>query len=431
MTLLRESTRRCGLLDEHRDAGFRPRSVVLVGAALMTAVLLTTTSCTSGSGPDTATSSGAGTETSAAPPPHHEGLLARLRDGGFTIVIRHAATDQSEPDEAVVDLDDCATQRNLSDAGRSDARSIGTATERLSIPIGAVWASPYCRSRDTADLAFGRFDVVDGLERLYPERDEEADQRLNRLIRQEAPRPGEPNLIIASHGVYPSVLAPPVAIGEGEAALYARAGDGFTLVDRLEPAEWAQLGADDANALSGDATRVADSVLGMAGPRDGSAFRVAVPGILVTSAQQVAGMDEVTVTRPDGSRLTARVLGRDDAVDIAALRVDDDSGLPPLHSRSGLAEANLGDRVFAVGPAGEVTAGSLHTLDEPVALDGGSRLDVITVDVDVPSTTLGGPLVNEDGDVLGVLTGAAGTRRGVAIPVDVAREAALDIVASS
>jgi hypothetical protein len=42
--------------------------------------------------------------------------------------------------------------------------------DRLDIPIGEIWASPYCRSKDTAELAFGRFEVVDGLERLYPER---------------------------------------------------------------------------------------------------------------------------------------------------------------------------------------------------------------------------------------------------------------------
>ncbi|MDT0347134.1 trypsin-like peptidase domain-containing protein [Streptomyces litchfieldiae] len=395
-----------------------------LAAPLAGAALLAVVACTGG---DTSTAEG------EPPSPRGGGLLARLREGGLTIVIRHAETDRSQPDDPTVDLDDCATQRNLSEAGRADARSIGTAIDALDIPVGEVWASPYCRSRDTAELAFGRFEVVNGLERLYPERDEQADQRLSQLLRQRAPRDGQPNLIVASHGVYPSALAPPAAIGEGEAALYARAGNGFELVDRLEPDEWAGLDAGaGADALSGGAARVPDSVVAVNGPRGtGSAFRVAVPGVLVTSARLVGNAPEVAVIRPDGGRITARVLGLRHDVDIAALVIDDDSGLPPLHSASGLAEARGGDRAFAIGGSGAVTEGALRALDEAVTLDGGGELAAIRLDADAPPASLGGPLVDEDGHVLGVLTGAAGGRGGVAIPVDVARSAALGIVRDS
>jgi phosphohistidine phosphatase SixA len=329
-------------------------------------------------------------------------LAARLRDGGLTIVIRHAATDRSRPDAPTVVLDDCATQRNLSDQGRTDARTIGTAVDRLDVPVGEIWASPYCRSRDTAELAFGRFEVVPGLERLYPERDEQADQRLSQLIGKQAPRAGEPNLVIASHGVYPSVLAPSVPLAEGEAALYARADGGFELVGRILPEEWAALGDPEVSA-------VADSVVAL---DTGSAFRVAIPGILVTSAHLVADVGEVTVTLRDGERRTARVLGRDREVDIAALRIADDSALPPLHSGSGLSEARTGDAVFAIG-GGAVTAGVLS-----------KSLEAIRTDAELPRDSVGGPLVDDDGNVLGVLV----TTDGVAIPVDVARDAATGIV---
>ncbi|GAB2971905.1 hypothetical protein GCM10023080_039830 [Streptomyces pseudoechinosporeus] len=392
-------------------------------AVLAVAVLLTVAACTGGDpAADTnVTERGAGAQSGGS-------LLASLRNGGLTIVIRHATTDQSQPDDATVDLNDCATQRNLSAEGRSDARAIGTAVRRLDIPVGEVWASPYCRSRDTAELAFGRFEVVNGLERLYPERDEQADRRLNQLIREQAPRPDEPNLVIASHGVYPSVLAPAVPIGEGEAAVYARAGNGFELVDRIEPGEWAELGSG-ADELGPAAARVPASVVSLEGPGGtGSAFRVAVPGILVTSARLVEGAREVTVVQPDGRRLTARVLGHEPRVDIAALRVDDDSGLPPLHSGSGLSEARSGDRAFAIGASGAVAAGSLRALDEPVTTDGGGELEVIRVDADVPRTAVGGPLVNEGGYVLGLLTTATSADGVVAVPVDVARSAALEIV---
>ena len=48
--------------------------------------------------------------------------------------------------------DDCATQRNLTDAGRAEARAIGAAIRALRIPVGDVLASPYCRTMETGTL---------------------------------------------------------------------------------------------------------------------------------------------------------------------------------------------------------------------------------------------------------------------------------------
>ncbi|MGH3912173.1 MAG: histidine phosphatase family protein [Pseudonocardiaceae bacterium] len=181
--------------------------------------------------------------------PDSDGLLAQLRGGGVIVVIRHAATDRSQPDAdertgpdaGPVDFDDCSTQRNLTEEGRADARTIGTAFRELEIPVGTVWTSPYCRSRETAELAFGRAEVIDGLERLYPRRDEVAERRLNQLIREQAPGADDPNMVISGHGVYPSVLAPAVTIGEGEAALYTLRGDDVVLLGEVAPDEWAGL----------------------------------------------------------------------------------------------------------------------------------------------------------------------------------------------
>ena len=80
----------------------------------------------------------------------------QLRRGGVILVIRHAATDQSKPDQNPVDLDDCRTQRNLSAAGRRDAKLIGQGVRRLEVRVGAVLSSRFCRTRETAKLAFGR-----------------------------------------------------------------------------------------------------------------------------------------------------------------------------------------------------------------------------------------------------------------------------------
>ena len=52
--------------------------------------------------------------------------------------------------------EDCASQRNLTDKGRGEARAIGEHVKRLGIPIGTVLASPFCRTMETARLAFGK-----------------------------------------------------------------------------------------------------------------------------------------------------------------------------------------------------------------------------------------------------------------------------------
>src|SRR5262245_65452158 len=79
-----------------------------------------------------------------------------LRKGGYVLYFRHAATDMSKNDAGMKSFDDCPTQRNLVDRGRDDARAIGAAIKTLGIPIGKVRASPYCRTVETAELAFGR-----------------------------------------------------------------------------------------------------------------------------------------------------------------------------------------------------------------------------------------------------------------------------------
>ncbi|GGN23410.1 hypothetical protein GCM10011609_76230 [Lentzea pudingi] len=229
-----------------RGGAVRP---IFVALAVLGAINLTACST-----PDTGAAANSGATTGSAPGESAPGteasgnnLLARLRSGGTVVVIRHAATDRTQQDVDErgdgrrVDFGDCATQRNLSDQGRSDGRSIGMEVRDLGIPVADVWASPYCRSKETADLAFGRAEVVPGLERLYPQRDEVADRALSERIREQWPAGGEPNLVIVSHGVYPSVLAPAVTLGEGEAAVYGGRGDAVELLGRLTPGDWSKL----------------------------------------------------------------------------------------------------------------------------------------------------------------------------------------------
>ncbi len=84
------------------------------------------------------------------------GLVDALRKGGLVILLRHMSTDDFVPEAGAQDVRDCASQRNLDERGRREARELGVAFERLGIPVGSVLTSPYCRCVDTAELAFGK-----------------------------------------------------------------------------------------------------------------------------------------------------------------------------------------------------------------------------------------------------------------------------------
>lgn len=75
-----------------------------------------------------------------------------------TIVLFRHATAPGVGDPGNFKLGDCATQRNLSEKGRAEARKLGEQFRSRKIEVGAVVSSQWCRTRETARLAFG--DVV-------------------------------------------------------------------------------------------------------------------------------------------------------------------------------------------------------------------------------------------------------------------------------
>lgn len=167
-------------------------------------------------------------------------LLDALRGGGNVLLFRHAATDYSQSDTDRQNLAACETQRNLSDAGRAQARAIGEAIRRLGIPIGTVLASPYCRTLETARLAFERAEPSADLVSQLSDEGPDGRARLTAALRALLARPPGPgtNTVLVSHA-----LNIEDAIGrdieEGEAAV-ARPDDagGFAVVARVEAGGW-------------------------------------------------------------------------------------------------------------------------------------------------------------------------------------------------
>jgi virginiamycin B lyase len=177
-----------------------------------------------------------------AEPLRGERLVAALRRGGYVIYFRHAATDPVPDDAEPVVLSDCETQRNLSAEGRRQSRAIGRAIERLEIPIGRVLASPFCRTLDTARLAFETASADGALENLETAEEGEREARIEALRSLLSTRPeAGANTALVAHG-FNIAAAADVTIDEGEAAVFEpRGGDAFDLVARLAPREWSAL----------------------------------------------------------------------------------------------------------------------------------------------------------------------------------------------
>lgn len=131
--------------------------------------------------------------------------LRDLRGGGFTLFLRHGPTDNSRPDRMPqVDVNDCSTQRPLTEDGRMTAVRLGGYLKQLAIPIGAIHSSPLCRARETAVAAFPESQAVIVEPNLIYTANMTASQKLpileetRRLLSTPVP-PGSNRLVIA-HG---------------------------------------------------------------------------------------------------------------------------------------------------------------------------------------------------------------------------------------
>jgi hypothetical protein len=180
-------------------------------------------------------------ERSSAPAPgaalQGAALLKALRGGGHVIYFRHTATDFSKRDDAMKSFDDCDNQRLLSPQGRDDARRIGEAIRALRLPAGEVIASPMCRTMDHARLTFGQ--ATPAPEVSLRERGDGDYPGLAKLL--SAPvKPGS-NRWLFGHGIPFRAVAGAPHLAEGEAVVMTPDGRGWTVVARLQVADWAAL----------------------------------------------------------------------------------------------------------------------------------------------------------------------------------------------
>jgi len=161
----------------------------------------------------------------------NEALWNLVAAGGQVLLIRHAETTPGAGDPPGFKLGDCATQRNLSEAGRAQARRLGEEFRRRGVPVGEVLASPWCRCIETAKLAFGGARPWEPLSNLFG-RQGTTEKQLRALKPRIAAHRGKDNLVLVSHGSTALALTGEHP-GMGEVLVLAPAGGRMRMLGRL------------------------------------------------------------------------------------------------------------------------------------------------------------------------------------------------------
>lgn len=180
----------------------------------------------------------------------NESLLYSLRKGGYILYVRHGEATVGS-DLPNLDFQDCSTQRNLSEYGRQQAIYYGEILRYLQIPIQPfVSTSPFCRTIETAQLAFGSafVQVNPFWYEIYKLSENSSSSKsqmiLNHFhsIMEKSPFEGE-NKVIVAHSF-------PEGLGLGEIPYMGTVvvkpkgvGNGYEVVQEISLEDWGKLGS--------------------------------------------------------------------------------------------------------------------------------------------------------------------------------------------
>jgi broad specificity phosphatase PhoE len=166
----------------------------------------------------------------------NDALWEVLKGGGQVILMRHTVTTPGVGDPPGMRVDDCSTQRNLTDEGRRHAKRIGEAMRAHGVAVDRVLSSPMCRCLETARLAFNRIDESQPLSNTFSRSESEMPRQVRemRALAGEKRRGG--NAVLVSHGTTIQAVTG-LAIEPGEMVIVTPQGDGlFELKGKLMPA---------------------------------------------------------------------------------------------------------------------------------------------------------------------------------------------------
>lgn len=172
-------------------------------------------------------------------------LLQMLRQGGYVLYMRHGNTDNSRPDRTpTVDLNDCNTQRLLSDQGRALMKRVGQGLSKAGIPLNQVLVSPMCRTKESAQLAIGKqFTLAEPLMYSANMTTEEKKPRIEALkkLLLEPVQAGGNRLLIA-HAPNMADLIGFFVKPEGTVLVFGQSGPlGYEYLASIHPDDWAGL----------------------------------------------------------------------------------------------------------------------------------------------------------------------------------------------
>jgi serine protease Do len=137
----------------------------------------------------------------------------------------------------------------------------------------------------------------------------------------------------------------------------------------------------------------------------GSGFLIDPSGLIVTNNHVIAHATQINVTLSDGTKLEARIVGRDPVTDLALLKVDAKKPLPAA-SWGDSTKVGVGDWVLAIGNpfglGGTVTAGIISATARDI--HSGPYDDFLQTDASINRGNSGGPMFNLKGQVIGINT---------------------------
>ena len=159
----------------------------------------------------------------------------------------------------------------------------------------------------------------------------------------------------------------------------------------------------------------------------GSGFIIKEDGSILTNYHVIQGAKEVTVTLSDGTEAKANVINYDQEQDIALIKIIDDIKMPAIAELGDSEKLIPGEDVVAIGTplsadlSQTITSGIVSAINRNVTTDDGITLNLIQTNTAINPGNSGGPLVNKNGEVIGINTlKMAGEAEGIgfAIPIN-------------
>lgn len=203
------------------------------------------------------------------------------------------------------------------------------------------------------------------------------------------------------------------------------------IVQAVEQARASVVNIHGRKTVSDDEAGALKQVNGM-----GTGIVIDERGYVITNFHVVDGVKRVQVSTADGKTLIARLIARDPATDLAVIKIDVDQSLPIIRIGTS-SDLMTGEEVVAIGNAygyeHTVTRGIISALHRTVEVgEGQEYADLIQTDASINPGNSGGPLLNIDGNMIGinvaVRVGAQGI--GFAVPIDRAMDVAARLIAT-